>query len=94
MQEQVRLGASCMRAVTAVAPAQAQPVVSIFQKKAWIGDLKLTHFVGVDMRCVLPRDLHVYQRTVYAAVVEFTAKPFAQLASEPAAREGDHMPTV
>ena len=48
----------------------------------------MTHFIGVDMRCVLPKDLHVYQRTVYAAVVEFAARPFMQLAGE-GERDGD-----
>jgi hypothetical protein len=46
----------CFRTITALAP---QTVCSIYQKMTWIGDLALTHIIGVDMRCVLPKDIFV-----------------------------------
>ena len=60
-------------------PSYDFQVVSLFQKRLWVGDLRVTHFLGVDMRCVLPQALHVYQRTVYDAVDQFASRPLLLL---------------
>lgn len=46
----------CFRTITSLTP---QTVCSIYQKLTWIGDLSVTHIIGVDMRCVLPKDIFV-----------------------------------
>jgi hypothetical protein len=46
----------CFRTITSLTP---QTICSIYQKLTWIGDLSVTHIIGVDMRCVLPKDIFV-----------------------------------
>jgi hypothetical protein len=47
---------SRFRTISSVTP---HTVCSIYQKLTWIGDLAVTHFIGADMRCVLPKDIFV-----------------------------------
>lgn len=61
-----------------IEPANNAPVLSCYQKKLWVGDLRVTHMLGSDLRKgnLMPSELHVYQRTVYDAVSEFAVKPY------------------